>query len=121
MQTLGMKKITILIPCYNEESSLLLLYRSLKDLMDHQMNYLWELLFVNDGSNDQSLTIIKDLRSTDGRVSYVDLSRNFGKECAMLVGLADFLSLIITCRKHLTMSGAQKFSKLLKTDKDNKD
>lgn len=81
-----MKKVSILVPCYNEEASLPLLYPELKKLMDSQVNYEWEVLFVNDGSRDKTLNIIKELRSQDKRICYVDLSRNFGKENAMLAG-----------------------------------
>jgi len=80
-----MKKISILIPCYNEEKSLPLLYDKLVELLD-EANYDWEILFVNDGSKDNTLLIIKHLREKDKRVCYVDLSRNFGKEKAMLAG-----------------------------------
>lgn len=82
-----MKKISILIPCYNEEKSLPLLYPELKKLMDSQREYEWEVLFVNDGSQDNTISIIKSLREKDERISYVDLSRNFGKENAMLAGV----------------------------------
>ena len=81
-----MKKISILIPCYNEEASLPLLYNELVKLMDTHTNYAWEVLMVNDGSKDRTLEIIKDLRKKDNRICYVDLSRNFGKEKAMLAG-----------------------------------
>ena len=81
-----MKKISILIPCYNEEQSLPLLYPELKKLMDGEVMYEWEVLFVNDGSKDNTLNIIKALRSADNRINYVNLSRNFGKENAMLAG-----------------------------------
>lgn len=81
-----MKKISILVPCYNEEASLPLLYQELKKLMDENTNYEWEILFVNDGSKDNTINIIKDLREKDKRICYVDLSRNFGKENAMLAG-----------------------------------
>lgn len=81
-----MKKITILIPCYNEEKSLPLLYPELKALMDNQSKYEWEVLFVNDGSKDNTLNLIKALRAADNRIQYVNLSRNFGKENAMLAG-----------------------------------
>lgn len=81
-----MKKISVLIPCYNEEASLPLLYTELVKVMDSCKFYNWEVLFVNDGSRDQTLSIIKDLRHEDSRISYVDLSRNFGKENAMLAG-----------------------------------
>ena len=81
-----MKKISILIPCYNEEQSLPLLYPELVKLMDSEPNYEWELMFVNDGSRDNTLTVLQQLRGQDLRVNYVDLSRNFGKEAAMLAG-----------------------------------
>ncbi|MCR5361825.1 MAG: glycosyltransferase family 2 protein [Bacteroidales bacterium] len=81
-----MKKITILVPCYNEEKSLPLLYPELKALMDSQSAYAWEVLFVNDGSRDNTLAVIKALHVADARIQYVNLSRNFGKENAMLAG-----------------------------------
>ena len=81
-----MKTISILIPCYNEEQSLPLLYPELCKLMDSMPNYSWELMFVNDGSKDGTLNVLKQLRVADSRVNYVDLSRNFGKEIAMLAG-----------------------------------
>ena len=81
-----MKKISILIPCYNEEKSLPLLYPELVKLMDGNPAYEWELMFVNDGSADGTLQVLKQLRQQDQRVNYVDLSRNFGKEKAMLAG-----------------------------------
>ncbi len=81
-----MKKISILIPCYNEEKSLPLLYPELVKLMDANQNYEWELMFVNDGSRDNTLQELIKLRQQDKRVNYVDLSRNFGKETAMLAG-----------------------------------
>jgi len=81
-----MKKISILIPCYNEEKSLPLLYPELLKLMDGHPQYEWELMFVNDGSADGTLGELQRLRQQDKRVNYVDLSRNFGKESAMLAG-----------------------------------
>ena len=81
-----MKKISILIPCYNEEKSLPMLYPELVKLMDGHPGYDWELLFVNDGSTDDTLAVLKRLRQQDARVNYMDLSRNFGKEAAMLAG-----------------------------------
>nr|MCR5333977.1 glycosyltransferase family 2 protein [Bacteroidaceae bacterium] len=74
------------VPCYNEEMSLPLLYPELKSLMDNNTSYEWEVLFVNDGSKDNTIGIIKDLRSVDKRINFVDLTRNFGKENAMLAG-----------------------------------
>lgn len=81
-----MKKITILVPCYNEQKSLPALYNALIELTKSQSKYDWEFLFVNDGSMDRTLMLIKQFRREDKRVSFVDLSRNFGKENAMLAG-----------------------------------
>ena len=80
------KKISILIPCYNEEACLPLLYEQLVKLPNMATDYEWEFLFVNDGSRDRTLDILAELREKDERVCYVDLSRNFGKEVAMLAG-----------------------------------
>ena len=82
-----MKKITILIPAYNEEESLNALYERISKIMNEMTNYEFELLFVNDGSKDNTLNIIKELRKKDERISYVDFARNFGKEVAMIAGL----------------------------------
>ena len=81
-----MNKISILVPCYNEEKSLPLFYQEIKKLINNERDYEWEVLFVNDGSKDNTLSIIKALRVADSHVSYVNLSRNFGKERAMLAG-----------------------------------
>ena len=80
------KKVTIFIPCYNEEQNIHLLYPHLFRLMEEEKEYSWEILFVNDGSKDDTLSAIRDLRTKDPRICYIDLSRNFGKEAAMLAG-----------------------------------
>lgn len=82
-----MKKITILVPAYNEEDALPLLYERVNKIMNKMKNYDFELLFVNDGSKDNTLNEIKKLREQDKRISYVDFSRNFGKEIGMIAGL----------------------------------
>lgn len=81
-----MKRISIIIPCYNEQESLPLLYQELCQLMKAESKYQWEILFVNDGSKDDTLQVIQSLSEQDSSVSYVDLSRNYGKETAMLAG-----------------------------------
>lgn len=82
-----MKKISLLIPAYNEQEVLGYLYERLAQLADKESKYNFEFLFVNDGSRDNTLDIIKDFANIDTRVSYVNLSRNFGKEVAMMAGL----------------------------------
>ncbi|MDR0988733.1 MAG: glycosyltransferase family 2 protein [Prevotellaceae bacterium] len=80
------KKVTLLIPVYNEEKVLSELYASLCELIARHPAYQWEILFINDGSTDGTLELIRTLRSSDAQVNYVNLSRNFGKEIAMLAG-----------------------------------
>lgn len=82
-----MKKVTIIIPAYNEEDSLPFFKKRLNELMNNIQEYEFEILFVNDGSKDKTLEIIKEWREEDSRISYVDFSRNFGKETAMIAGL----------------------------------
>lgn len=79
--------ISIIIPCYNEEESLPYFYKAMKKQMTKMKEVEFELVFVNDGSKDKTLEILKDLSKTDKRVKYVSFSRNFGKEAAMLAGL----------------------------------
>lgn len=81
-----MKKISILIPAYNEEEVLDMLMERLGKLAADQPRYSWEFMFVNDGSRDRTLEIIKQYAERDTRVSYINLSRNFGKETAMIAG-----------------------------------
>lgn len=81
------KKITILIPAYNEQDVLRHLYERLYKLAGETTNYTFEFLFVNDGSRDKTLEIIKTYAEKDKRVAYINLSRNFGKETAMIAGL----------------------------------
>ena len=80
-----MKKITAMIPAYNEEQCIGTLYSTLQPILQ-QTNYEYEILFINDGSTDGTLEIIKQLRDKDPKVSYISLSRNFGKETAMAAG-----------------------------------
>ena len=75
--------LSIIIPMYNEEESLPYLYDRLVRLGEKIEHYTLEFLFVNDGSSDNSLTMVKELREIDARVCYLSLSRNFGKEVAM--------------------------------------
>lgn len=82
-----MKKVSLLIPFYNEQEVLPMLYDRVKTLIDSNSMYNWEILLVNDGSTDNSLCAVKQMHMRDSRFRYIDLSRNFGKEVAMLAGL----------------------------------
>ncbi len=82
-----MKKISIIVSCYNEEESLPLFYEEVTKVMDSMKDNTFELLFVNDGSKDNTLDLLREFSKKDNRVRYVSFSRNFGKEAAMLAGL----------------------------------
>ena len=82
-----MKKVSVLIPCFNEAQTLPALYEELKKLADTQTAYDWELMFVDDGSVDATLDVLKQLHIKDERVCVLSLSRNFGKENALLAGI----------------------------------
>jgi glycosyltransferase involved in cell wall biosynthesis len=82
-----MKTISILIPAYNEEAVLEKLMVRLGDLANNEKKYAFEFLFVDDGSKDKTLEIIKEYAEQDNRISYLSFSRNFGKEIGMIAGL----------------------------------
>lgn len=83
-----MKKITLVVPCYNESESLPLFYPEVDKISKEMSKEAeFEFLFVNDGSFDNTLEIIKDLARKDKRVRYISFSRNFGKEAGMFAGL----------------------------------
>ena len=81
------KLVTILVPAYNEQEVLHLLYDRLEKLMNENTNYDFEVLLINDGSKDKTFEIMQELREKDKRFCYLNLSRNFGKETAMIAGL----------------------------------
>ena len=81
------KNITILIPAYNEQEVLPALLSRLDELAKKHKSYAFEFLFVNDGSRDNTLSLLEEAAKKDHRISYINLSRNFGKEVAMIAGL----------------------------------
>ena len=82
-----MKTITLLIPVYNEEYVLPQLFKRLDEFTKNTPDYQFEFLFINDGSTDKSFSIIVEQSKKDSRISYINLSRNFGKEIAMIAGI----------------------------------
>lgn len=79
--------ITVIVPCYNEQESVELFYREMNTVMQRMKEQDFELIFVDDGSKDQTLSIVKNLSDKDCRVKYLSFSRNFGKESAIYAGL----------------------------------
>ena len=82
-----MDKITIIIPCYNEQEVLHQLYARLQEVLRPVGDCAFTYLFINDGSRDATLELLRELQAAHSEVSYISFSRNFGKEAAMLAGL----------------------------------
>ena len=84
-----MKKISIIVPCYNEEEVIELYYDEMKKEVFTKIKdkYEYELLFVDDGSKDKTLEILKQMKKVDNNIKIISFSRNFGKESAMYAGL----------------------------------
>lgn len=82
-------KISLIIPCYNEEESLPALYTAIQEVANSMEKYEFELLFIDDGSKDKTLEKLKEYAETDKRVKYLSFSRNFGKESAMYAGFCN--------------------------------
>ena len=78
-------KLSIIVPCYNEEESIPLFYNETIQVL-HSINISYEILFINDGSKDNTLSILKEIANKDENVKYFSFSRNFGKEAAMYAG-----------------------------------
>lgn len=83
-----MRKISLIVPCYNEKEALPFFYKEVKKILD-QIEIDYEILFVNDGSKDETLEIIKEFNKKDEKVRYISFSRNFGKEAAMYAGFCN--------------------------------
>ena len=83
------EKISIVVPCYNEEESLPIFYKEIDKVSKEMKNVEFEFIFVNDGSKDKTLSILRDMSKKDKRVRYISFSRNFGKEAGMYAGLSN--------------------------------
>ena len=83
----NLDRISVVVPCYNEEKVMPLFYEEMKQVMD-KMNYArFEIIFIDDGSKDNTLQIAKNLKAVDERIRYISFSKNFGKEAAIFAGL----------------------------------
>ena len=81
-------KISLIVPCYNEEEALPIFYRETKNVLE-TMPCEHEFVFINDGSRDRTLAVLKELAGQDGYLQYLSFSRNFGKEAAMYAGFCN--------------------------------
>lgn len=99
-----MRTLDIIVPCYNEEPVLENFYSTMTTVLNNLKDTESSLIFVDDGSKDNTLKIIKDYAEKDARVKYISFSRNFGKEGAMLAGLtystADYVGIIDADLQH---------------------
>ena len=84
---MGKEKISIIVPCYNEEDALPIFYKEINRVSKEMKSVDFEFLFINDGSRDKTLDILRDLSKKDKRVRFISFSRNFGKEAGMYAGL----------------------------------
>lgn len=82
-----MEKISIIVPCYNEEEALPIFYKHIDNVSKEMKKIDFEILLINDGSRDKTLEVARSLAKEDKRVRYISFSRNFGKEAAMYAGL----------------------------------
>lgn len=82
------EKISVIVPCYNEEEAIPFFYRKIEMITEDMEEYEFEIVFVNDGSYDSTIDVIRKLADEDTRVKYLDFSRNFGKEAAIYAGLS---------------------------------
>lgn len=82
-----MDKVSIIVPCYNEEATIKLFYDSINMVMKEMPNQCFEMLFIDDGSRDGTLEIITNLHKQDARIRFISFSRNFGKEAGLYAGL----------------------------------
>lgn len=82
-----MEKISVIVPCYNEEKALPYFYKEIYKIASEMSNIDFEFIFVDDGSKDNTLSILRELRKQDKRCRYISFSRNFGKEAAIYAGL----------------------------------
>lgn len=93
-----MAKISIIVPCYNEEKAIPLFYEETEKTIKKFKDTEFEYIFVDDGSNDKTMEAIKNLKEKDNKIKYVSFSRNFGKEAAIYAGLehasGDFVTLM---------------------------
>ena len=83
----SVKKITVIVPCFNEQDALPIYYKEMCRVMHKMPEVEIEMLFVDDGSTDRTLSVMKDLNSLDEKCKYLSFSRNFGKEAAIYAGL----------------------------------
>ena len=74
-----MKKVSIIVPCYNEQESLPYFWQAISEVAEKLSQYTFEFIFVDDGSRDETLSVLRAMAAEDARIRYLSFSRNFGK------------------------------------------
>lgn len=87
--------ISVIVPCFNEEEALPLFYQAMEKVQP-QLDQEFEYIFVNDGSRDETLEVLRELAAKDSKVTYLSFSRNFGKEAALYAGLQESHGELVT-------------------------
>lgn len=99
-----MKTLDLIVPCYNEQESLPFFFDALSSVRNIMADTIMTLIFVNDGSRDKTLSVLRDYAKKDENIKYISFSRNFGKESAMLAGMkmstADYVGIIDADLQH---------------------
>ena len=101
-----MKTLALIVPCYNEADVLSMFYSEITKVIESiKDEYLTELVFVDDGSRDDTLKILKEFAAINHNVKFISFSRNFGKEAAMLAGMeyavkADYIGILDADLQH---------------------
>ncbi len=99
-----MDVISLVVPCYNEQEALPYFYQGAVELANRMPQVTFEFVFVNDGSKDNTLQVLRDVSAQDSRIKYISFSRNFGKEAAMLAGLSratgDYVAIVDADLQH---------------------
>ena len=90
-----MKKLSVVVPCYNEEDVIYEFYSETSTILKNLEGYEYELVFIDDGSNDNTLNILKKLKSKDNNIRIISFSRNFGKESGIYAGLENSIGDLI--------------------------
>lgn len=90
-----MRKISVVVPCYNEEDVIQEFYDQLKEVLNQLKEYEYDILFVNDGSTDRTLNLLKEINLQDKNTRIISFSRNFGKESAIYAGLENSIGDIV--------------------------
>ena len=104
-----MSKISIVVPCYNEEKVVELLFEETNKIFENELKELEpEYIFVDDGSKDDTLSVLRKLSKENKNVKYISFSRNFGKEAALYAGLDDSVQLLAVCNSLLACPALER-------------